>query len=365
MKHLIFTLALVATASLTNAQKLIDGYLTLKNPRGDNNIVGKSCINETFNGKGTPSITRYPGLKDMSSKKQNDFKAEIEANVQKVVEAKLGLTNSSIKISNLTGLEIIECNDFSKIDGLDAGNDYVISAVVVKEFQIERTNVNDVTVQAKLDSLLTKNVLDANLTIENKNDRKVVKSGTDLIVAVKFLKVTSKTPYDIPCNNCPIKIVRDNSVKQFDQTTKGNVNISFMDMDPMDITTFTTDELLKENQGCFFINVQHTGLTNGDGTFQENKLIICPSCANMSGTLIPNCDDYRPITVFIPTNERILFGKVLNKKEIANYSVSVKNLKVTYIKAPKNGDKKSNYRIGTVTGDVYMSKRIYKFKVAK
>lgn len=90
----------------------------------------------------------------------------------------------------------------------------------MKEFQIERTNVNDVTVQAKLDSLLTKNVLDANLTIENKNDRKVVKSGTDLIVAVKFLKVTSKTPYDIPCNNCPIKIVRDNSVKQFDQTTK-------------------------------------------------------------------------------------------------------------------------------------------------
>lgn len=115
MKHLIFTLALVATASLTNAQKLIDGYLTLKNPRGDNNIVGKSCINETFNGKGTPSITRYPGLKDMSSKKQNDFKAEIEANVQKVVEAKLGLTNSSIKISNLTVLRLLNVMIFQKL----------------------------------------------------------------------------------------------------------------------------------------------------------------------------------------------------------------------------------------------------------
>src|SRR5690606_17583289 len=154
-----------------------------------------------------------------------------------------------------------------------------------------------------------KNIFDANLTIENKNDRKVVKSGTDLVVAVKFLKVTKKTAYSVPCNNCPIKIISDNSAKQYDQTTKGNVNISFIDMDPMDELTFTTDELLAENRGCFFINIQHTGLTNSDGNFQENKLIVCPRCNDMSGAIIPNCDDYRPITAFNPTNERILFGK--------------------------------------------------------
>jgi hypothetical protein len=365
MKQLIFIASLIAITNMGRAQKLIDGYQTLRNPRGDNNIVGKQYLVETFAGNGTAVVKRYPGLGQMSSNKQNDFKTEIEANVQKIVEAKLGLANSSVKVSNLSGLEIIECTDFSKIDGLDANNSYVISAVVIHEFHIERTNVNDVVVQAKLDSLVTKNVLDANITLENKNDRKVVKTGNDLVVAIKLMKVSKKSSYAIPCNDCPIKIVSDNSTKQYDQTTKGNVNISFIDMDPMDVTTFTTDELLKENQGCFYITVQHTGLTNSDGTFQENKLLICPSCASMSGTILPSCDDYRPITSFLPSNERILFGRILNKSEIVNYSVSVKNLKVTYSKNPKSGDKKSNFRIGTVTGDVFLSKRIYKFKITK
>lgn len=369
MKHLTIILLLFLIASKSSkAQNFIKGYTTIPNPTYDKNIIGKKYQNYEPTGDGVVAFDTIKGLDTYTFARDRNAGLKLEAEIKNAVKAKFGLnylSNDSIELSHLI---TYKAKRFTDLNDLYEGNSYVTSAIMVKELTIKSRSTIDPILQAKIDSAVTKGNANISADIGYHQNKVEFKKGFGLFVAVQLLKIT-KTKQIALQTPSPKKdtllIDNDNNMGTlFDDSPKGSMEIQFMDMNPMDLST---PEIVKNESGhlgCFYVNIQSLSVgRNPNNNVRNSKLIVCPRFQSIKGSEKPSEALYEPTNDWYPGLSRPIYSLNLDDKTIVIYYFQITSLEPTY--TPKSSTAHGNFKLKHVRAKVVVKKIKHTYKVSK
>lgn len=368
MKRIFWLIALLILIRSTDAQKIFTGFKQLQSPRVDSNIIGKyKEASGLYTGTGTKDMYMSDSYSDYSKQEQTKFGLDVEATIQKMIEMKLSLSDSNYRVLTTGGLHILQCTDLMNLRGesrgFNAGDRYVVAAVMVGSFSLVKGNDLTSSLVLKPEELtklgeIFDGKLEFNLTSKSYNFKK----GTNLIVAEKLLTITSAESYNIGPANEPYFDVKVNDIRsrqEFDISPgKGSIDISFVNYSKI-LPAEVGEDAVEKHMGCLKMRISHQQY------LPEGKyIIICPDCPDQMGNLERvDCRKYLPDDKFAISHSRWLFTAKL-KNTMYEYFMTVTQFVVDY-KYPPNEDS-NNYRMegdNKVTAKINLSRNVVKYKI--
>lgn len=360
MKNIIFVfiIAISTFSSFGQFKKDFKDFVILNLPI-DRQLIGTIRVGQSFTGKGISedNIIASRSLEKYFATDSTKFKFEI----LDVLNSTFHLDRNKFEITDLKDLEVADCSDYGMLP-LVRNNTVVISTVRVKSLEITSKKTFDAQLKVDLGNYIQNSNLKFDPSITYNTNKATVKTGKDLVVAVKAIKIESKPgSYFFSSKRATVK--GDNTFEFYEPDFRVNSQIAFLSCD--NLASYIKDEKdFNKHQGCFTVSFVNPIASQGDNQLIGGQLLLCPKKDKVTGSF-KLTDVYRPSSNFQGNVPRQI-AAILAGNELVRYTFQINSINsVSYDNAPETYVSNSNYTLDKTDMAWEVKKFKYNFSVVR